>query len=98
MPRKTAEERMDDRIAFGRRVRAARLKAGHETVREASEATGIDKTSLVRFECGAHSPSVDMIATLVTIGGYEPRVLFPGKANRVIVPVNASPLDESVSR
>ena len=59
----------------GRRLRAARLQAGM-TVREATAATGIAHSMIVKYENGAIPPPLNRIDTLADAAGPEAVVFF----------------------
>ncbi|MFI1184366.1 helix-turn-helix domain-containing protein [Streptomyces sp. NPDC020799] len=64
------------RIAFGRRVREVRLRAGL-TQKAAAEAAGLDRSFLAEVESARHSVSVDRLYALADALGASVHELLP---------------------
>ncbi|MCX5559514.1 helix-turn-helix domain-containing protein [Streptomyces sp. NBC_00038] len=63
------------RLAFGRRLRALRRRAGL-TQTAAAAAAGMDRSFYAEVEAAVHSVSVDRIPALAKALGVEPYELF----------------------
>lgn len=63
------------RLAFGRRLRALRLRAGL-TQTAAAASAGMDRSFYAEVEAAVHSVSVDRIPALARALGVQPHELF----------------------
>ncbi|MFJ4617361.1 helix-turn-helix domain-containing protein [Streptomyces sp. NPDC088812] len=63
------------RLAFGRRLRALRMRAGMTQTAVAAEA-GMDRSFYAEVEAAVHSVSVDRIPALARALGVTPAELF----------------------
>ena len=67
---------MPDREELGALFRAARIKAGYESVYQMSQATGISTATIDGIERGNRSPSIETLEMVLDAIGWDVMVVF----------------------
>lgn len=62
---------------FGKRLRAARVAAGHRTQAEVAEVLGVERGTYAQYEAGRREPGVLRVMMMVKRLRLDPVILFP---------------------